>query len=93
MPHTRSAKKRLRQSTKRRLRNRSVIKDIKTQMKAVHSAAQGGNVEILRTEARTAIRRLDKAGARGTVHPNSVARKKSQIARLLRSKETGAKKA
>jgi small subunit ribosomal protein S20 len=76
----------MRQSEKRRLRNRAVIKDIKLQIKKVQEAAKAGDADKLRTEVRLAIQRLDKAATRGTVHPNLTARKKSQLARLLNAK-------
>lgn len=92
MPHTKSAKKRLRTSQKRRQRNRAVGRDLKLQLKEVQAAAEAGNVDQLRTSTRAAIAKFDKAGSKGYVHPNQVARKKSQLARLLRDKETAAKK-
>lgn len=93
MPHTRSAKKRLRQGTKRRLHNRAVIKDLKTQIKKVMGlAAQTGvNAEELNKECRQAVMKLDKAAARRIVHPNLAARKKSQLARAIQRKEPAAK--
>jgi small subunit ribosomal protein S20 len=89
MPHTASAKKRMRQSEKRRARNRAANREIRNQLKQVQAASESGNLEQLRTEAVLAIKKLDKAGARRIVHPNQVARKKSQIARLVRAKEQG----
>jgi len=56
MPHTRSARKNLRKSTKRRLLNRAVIKSLKTQIKKVEATAASGTVEELRTEFRVAPR-------------------------------------
>jgi small subunit ribosomal protein S20 len=91
MPHTRSAKKRLRQNEKRRMRNRAAIKTIKTQIKKVQALAQGEDLEALRTEFRMAVKKLDKAASRRIVHPNMAARKKSQLARLLHDKETAPK--
>src|SRR5258707_10277074 len=90
MPHTSSAKKRLRQTQKRRLLNRSVKKAIKTQLKRFE-AAEKGPVEELRKEYNLAAKKLDKAAAKRVVHPNLAARKKSQLARLLKEKETSAK--
>lgn len=89
MPHTRSAKKRLRQGEKRRLHNRAVIKSIKLQIKNVQAASTAGDVEKLRTEFRLIVKQLDKAAQRRIVHPNLAARKKSQLARLLLAKEKG----
>jgi small subunit ribosomal protein S20 len=93
MPHTRSAKKNLRKGEKRRLHNRAVKKTLKTHIKRVLAAADGDNLEQLREEVRLASKRLDKAAAKRTIHPNLAARKKSQLARLLHGKETAAKAA
>jgi small subunit ribosomal protein S20 len=85
MPHTSSAKKRLRQTQKRRLRNRSVKKAIKAQLKKF-AAAVNGPVEALRKEYDLAAKKLDKAAAKRVVHPNLAARKKAQLARVLHQK-------
>ncbi len=90
MPHTSSAKKRLRQYEQRRLRNRATKSVIKTQIKKVMTAADEGSVEELRTEFNTVAKKLDKAAARRVIHPNTAARKKSQLARLLYQKEKAA---
>ena len=92
MPHTRSARKNLRKSTKRRLHNRAVKKDLKAQIKKV-LAAEAGSVEDLRKEFQVAAKKLDKAAAKRVIHPNLAARKKSQLARALHAKETAAKSA
>ena len=88
MPHTRSAKKSLRKNEKRRMHNRAVKKDIKTQIKQVLTAA-AGPLEQLRAEYNLAAKKLDKAAAKRVVHPNLAARKKSQLAKLVHAKETG----
>jgi len=49
MPHTSSAKKHQRKSEKRRLHNRAVKKDIKTQLKRFQAAVEG-SIEALRKE-------------------------------------------
>lgn len=90
MPHTHSAKKRLRQNEQRRLDNRAVKKAIKTQIKKVLELAKTAPIDQLRTEFRLAAKKLDKAAAQRVVHPNLAARKKSQLARLIRQKETAA---
>jgi small subunit ribosomal protein S20 len=92
MPHTNSAKKRLRQSERRRLANRSVIKDIRLQMKKLATLAASGPIDQLRSECIAAVKKLDKAASRRVVHPNLAARKKSQIDRLLNAKAAGATK-
>jgi small subunit ribosomal protein S20 len=88
MPHTRSAKKNLRKSDKRRLHNRTVIKALKTQIKKVNAAA-AGPIEGLQKEYDLAAKKLDKAAAKRIIHPNLASRKKSQLARVVRDKKAG----
>jgi small subunit ribosomal protein S20 len=90
MPHTKSAKKNLRKSEKRRMHNRAVKRDIKLQVKKVLAAAEGGPVEGLQTEYNLAAKQLDKAAAKRIIHPNLAARKKSQLSKLLHQKKTPA---
>ena len=85
MPHTRSAKKNLRKSDKRRLHNRAVKKDIKTQIKSFLAALEGP-VDQLQKEYNLTAKKLDKAAAKQIVHPNLAARKKAQLARRLHAK-------
>jgi small subunit ribosomal protein S20 len=92
MPHTRSAKKNLRKSEKRRLRNRAAKSAIKTQIKRF-LAAVNGPVEKLQEEYNLAAKKLDKAAAKRIIHPNLAARKKSQLARALHQKQTTPKPA
>ena len=91
MPHTSSAKKRLRQGEKRRERNRAAKSAIKTQLKRVMEVAKKGTAEELQVEYNLAAKRLDKAAAKHVVHPNLAARKKSQLGKLLLSKKQGTK--
>ncbi len=86
MPHTRSAKKNLRKSEKHRLHNRAVIKSLKTQIKRTTAAAEG-TIEQLQQEYNLAAKKLDKAAAKQIIHRNLAARKKSQLARLLKEKK------
>jgi small subunit ribosomal protein S20 len=91
MPHTRSAKKQLRKTEKRRQRNRMVMKALKTQVKKVVAVSSSGTLDDLRKEVSLASKKLDKAAAKRVIHPNLAARKKSQLARLLHAKEHAAK--
>ena len=90
MPHTRSAKKNLRKTAKRRLHNRTVKKGVKTELKGFQTALEGP-IEELRTQFKLACKKLDKAAAKRVVHANQAARKKSQLARALNAKESAAK--
>lgn len=84
MPNTPSAIKRLKQSQKRRLRNRIAKKLIKTYSKRALAAATAGQPEQAEQDFRTAIRKIDKAGARRVMHPNTADRRKSKLAREYR---------
>jgi small subunit ribosomal protein S20 len=88
MPHLKSAKKRLRQNIKRRQHNRATKKALKKQLKVVFEVggSKQATLEQLKKEATMAVKKLDKAAARRVIHPNTAARKKSQIARLINAK-------
>jgi small subunit ribosomal protein S20 len=87
MPHTKSAKKRLRQDEKRREANRTAKKAVKTQIKKVLDVAKSGTFAELQQEYNLAAKKLDKAAAKRVVHPNLAARKKSQLSKLLQTKK------
>ena len=88
MPHLKSAKKRMRQTMKLRDHNRAIKKALKKQLKVVIEVVQdkAATVDQLKKESTAAIKKLDKAGARRVLHPNTVARKKSQIDRMLNNR-------
>jgi|SRR5579859_7265361 len=86
MPHTRSAKKHLRQTEKRRMKNRATKKEIKTQIKKLKEIIAGGPADKIQAEYNLLAKKLDKAAARRIVHPNLAARNKSQMARLIQAK-------
>lgn len=79
MANTRSARKRMKQNEKRRLRNRAIRSQVRSAVKDARGAegATAGNV------VREAIRTIDKAVSRGILHRNTAARKKSSLARKL----------
>jgi small subunit ribosomal protein S20 len=81
MPHTESAKKRLRQNAKRRLNNRVAKKVIKTYSKKAIASALEGNFEQAEKDLRFALSRIDKAGMRRVLHPNTADRRKSRLTR------------
>ena len=86
MPHTPSAKKRMRQYDKNRRYNRAYKKVIKDQLKKFAETAQSGTPDQLQAEYNVTAKKLDKAAARRVIHPNKAARKKSQLAAVLATK-------
>ncbi len=85
MPNTKSAKKRLRQSLERRARNRAIKSVVRKQIRAVDTALENNEMETAEAEFRTACSKLDKAGARGTIHPNKAARIKSRMSARVKA--------
>lgn len=83
--HTKSAKKRLRQSLENRERNRSTKAALKTQIKKVREAVKAADLEKATSEARVASRKLDLAAAKRIIHKNSAARTKSRISLLIKT--------
>ena len=79
MANTKSAKKRIRQNERRRLRNRAV----RSQVRSAVKDARGSQGAEMRTTVADAIRALDKAVTKGVIHRNTAARKKSALARRL----------
>ena len=95
MPNSASAIKRLRQSAKRRLHNRITKKIIKTCIKRPLAVGRRRGLEKAEADFRAAIAKIDKAGARRVLHPNTAARRKSKLARdyaaaLAKAKEASA---
>jgi small subunit ribosomal protein S20 len=78
--------KRIKTNEKRRLRNKAAKSEIKTRIKRALSAAEAGqdNAPDL---VRAAVKKLDKAVARGIIHRNQAANRKSalmaKVARLV----------
>ena len=84
MPTTSSAKKRLRQNTVRRTRNRAVKSALKTQLRKVREPATDGNIPQAEAEYRAAAKKLDREGARNVIHRNKAARTKSRLQKLIK---------
>ncbi|ADV63447.1 ribosomal protein S20 [Isosphaera pallida ATCC 43644] len=82
MPNTHSAIKRLKQSQKRRMHNRIAKKIIRTYTKRTLAAVAAGEFEKAEADFRFTIAKIDKAGARRILHPNTAARRKSRLTRV-----------
>jgi len=81
MPSTPSAAKRLRQSAKRRMHNRIAKKIIKTSSRKALETVAANDLPKAEEASRAAVAKIDKAGARRILHPNTAARRKSKLAR------------
>jgi small subunit ribosomal protein S20 len=81
--HSLSAKKRVRQSAKARVRNRSRRSIVKTQIKRYEETLQTGNVETAQDQYTQLTRKLDKISTTSTMHKNTASRLKSRLAKRL----------
>jgi small subunit ribosomal protein S20 len=77
--NTKSAAKRMRQSERRRLRNRALRSKLRSAVKTARTSAGQQGVDATAAVAE-AIRALDKAVTKGVIHRNTAARKKSGLA-------------
>ncbi len=84
MPNTPSAKKRLRQNEKLRLRNRAAKSVMRGQIRKVREAVQAGDREQAQAEFKLAQKRLDKAASKNLIHDNAAARTKSRLIKLIK---------
>ena len=78
MANIKSQKKRNRTNAKAHERNKAVKAEIKTRTK---SAADSDSVDS--DEVRMAVKRIDMAAAKGVIHKNTAARKKSRLMKQI----------
>jgi small subunit ribosomal protein S20 len=81
--HSLSAKKRIRQSLKRRARNRARKEQVKTDVKSFLTALGTGDVNKAREALNVAVSRMDRVATKRTIHKNAAARKRSRLQRRL----------
>ncbi len=80
MANIKSQIKRNRQNEVRRERNKAVRSELRTRTKSALVALDGGH-EDAEARVQSAARRIDKAAAKGVIHPNQAARRKSRLMR------------
>ena len=83
MAHSLSAKKRIKQNAKRRVRNRARKSMVKTQIKHFEGALTEGNPEKAGEQFKLLVKRIDKVASTSTLHKNTAARMKSRFAKRL----------
>ncbi len=82
MPNIKSAKKRVKVIATKTLRNKSLNSNLKTTIKKAEAALASSSDD--RAAAVTlAIKKIDQAAAKGLLHKNTAARRKSRLARKL----------
>ncbi len=83
MANIHSSEKAMRQSARRRVRNRVVRASSRTQVKQANEVIGGGNTADAEKATVAAIRALDKAAEKGIIKKNNAARRKSRLMKKL----------
>ncbi len=83
MPVTKSAKKRVHVTEKRRLRNRAVRSRVKTSITKAEGLLFSGKLEAAEGAMVAAVSSLDRAAGKRVIHPNNAARRKSRLMKKL----------
>jgi small subunit ribosomal protein S20 len=87
MANIKQQKKRVQTASRQRLENLRYRSTIKTLAKRLERAVEDGDAELADNEHRELVRTIDRAVARGALHRNTAARKKSQAARVVAGTE------
>ncbi len=83
MANIKSQAKRNRQNEKRRVRNRVYRSRARTFVARARTAIESADPEAAKTAVVDAISTLDRAAAKGVLHKNNAARRKSRLMKRL----------
>ena len=79
LPNIKSAKKRVKVTESKTLQNQMFKTGFKTTLKKFEKAVEAGDKAVAEGCYKDAVGKIDKAGAKGALHVNAGARKKSQF--------------
>lgn len=85
MPNIKSAKKRVIVNQTKAQRNKSTNSALKTALKKANAAIEA-NAADKEEVVKVAVKKIDQAAAKGLIHKNNAARKKSALACKLNAK-------
>ena len=83
MPNIKSAKKRVITSQVRAERNKAIKSSNKADKTALKTILKKVDADTNADNVKVAVKAVDKAAAKGIIHKNAAARKKSQLAKKL----------
>jgi small subunit ribosomal protein S20 len=83
LPNIKSAKKRVKLSTLKRSANMSQRSALKTALKKTLSSIATGDAVVAKADLTLAVKKLDTAAAKGLIHKNQAARRKSRLTKKL----------
>lgn len=91
MANTKSAKKRIRQNSRRRTRNVTIRTRARSRVRQARETVAAGDPAASEQAVRAAIRELDRAASQGVIHPNNAARRKSRLLKSLKAAQAPSK--
>lgn len=83
MANSLSSKKRIKQNEKRHDRNRARKSELKSITRKFLDTIHDGDLKSAQTQFQAITKQLDQIAAKGTLHRNNIARKKSRLAKRL----------
>ena len=83
MANIKSAKKRIKVTETKTLRNKSIKSGVKTAIKKVDAAVAAGDKELAQANLLNAISAIDKATTKGVYHKNTSSRKVSRLTKAV----------
>jgi len=85
MANIASAKKRARQSEKRRVHNAALRSELRTMIKKVHKTIAAGDKKAAQAELQASQSRIDSITDKRIVHKNTAARQKSRLSAAIKA--------
>jgi len=85
LANIKSAIKRIKVAEFKTRRNKMIISSLKTSIKKFEDSVKAGNLEEAQNLYRKAVSLIDKAAAKGTIHKNTAARKKSRLSNKMKA--------
>lgn len=83
MPNIKSAKKRVKTTKSRTLRNKMYRSEMKTIIKKFDLAVESGDKAAAEAAYLAAVKKVDQASARGILHKNTASHRKSKFTKKL----------
>ncbi|EGO63294.1 30S ribosomal protein S20 [Acetonema longum] len=83
MPNIKSSERSVITDALRRSRNTSTKSEVRTVVRKTAESVQGGNKATAENLLVAAYKTIDKAVAKGVIHKNAAARKKSRLAKKI----------
>jgi small subunit ribosomal protein S20 len=91
LANTKSAKKRIRQNGRRRVRNARIRTRARSSVRSARQTVDDGDRSAGEAAVKSAIQELDRAASKGVVHRNNAARRKSRLQKHLAKANTAKK--